>query len=393
MVDVDAGDDGGPRQGLARRARGLVSLMILLLAMLASGTPAVGAAQLASQVDVVKSVEGLADDEGWSFDFVISPVPPGEVATKTASGVGNGAGGVSWAGLVPGATYTISEVTQTGFEAGPMLCTVVDDIDGDSTDASVQFVAPGGTGNGTDFACSIVNTVQLASQVDVVKSVEGLADDEGWSFDFVISPVPPGEVATKTASGVGNGAGGVSWAGLVPGATYTISEVTQTGFEAGPMLCTVVDDIDGDSTDASVQFVAPGGTGNGTDFACSIVNTVQLASQVDVVKSVEGLADDEGWSFDFVISPVPPGEVATKTASGVGNGAGGVSWAGLVPGATYTISEVTQTGFEAGPMLCTVVDDIDGDPTDASVQFVAPGGTGNGTDFACSIVNTCGQTW
>ncbi len=149
MVDVDAGDDGGPRQGLARRARGLVSLMILLLAMLASGTPAVGAAQLASQVDVVKSVEGLADDEGWSFDFVISPVPPGEVATKTASGVGNGAGGVSWAGLVPGATYTISEVTQTGF--GPMLCTVVDDIDGDPTDASVQFVAPGGTGNGTDF--------------------------------------------------------------------------------------------------------------------------------------------------------------------------------------------------------------------------------------------------
>ncbi len=343
-----------------------------------------------SSVSVTKTVEGVDDTLDWSFDFTIDPAAGGEDATKTASGTGDGSDIVQWDSLVPGETYTIAETTVDGYTAGALSCIGVEDIDGDLTDASVTFVAPADGGSAVEFPevqCSITNTA-IPSDVEVTKTVAGVADGFDWSFDFTIAPVPTGETSPKTASGTGDGTASVAWADLVPGATYTIAEVAETGFETGVLTCSGVDDIDG-ADDESITFVAPLG-GDGVDIVCAITNTANPSS-VSVTKTVEGVDDTFDWSFDFTIDPAAGGEDATKTASGTGDGSDIVQWDSLVPGETYTIAETTVDGYTAGALSCIGVEDIDGDLTDASVTFVAPADGGSAVEFPevqCSITNT-----
>ena len=104
-------------------------------------------------------------------------------------------------------------------------------------------------------------------------------------------------------------------------------------------------------------------------------------SSVEVIKTVEGVADDFGWSFDFLITPEPAGQVFVQTASGTGDSSDTVGWSGLVPGQQYTVSEFAQLGFAAGELVCDGVTDLDTDPT--TVTFVAPAGA----TISCSITN------
>ncbi len=102
---------------------------------------------------------------------------------------------------------------------------------------------------------------------------------------------------------------------------------------------------------------------------------------MEVTKTVEGVADDVGWSFDFLISPAPAGQSFVQTASGTGDGSATVGWSELVPGQQYTVSEFTQLGFAGGELVCSGVTDLDADPT--TVTFVAPAGA----TLLCSITN------
>ncbi|MBY5162498.1 DUF11 domain-containing protein [Salsipaludibacter albus] len=335
-----------------------------------------------SSVAVYKTVEGVADDFTWSFDFTIDPATDGEPATQTASGTGNTTEFVLWENLVPGETYTITESEVEGFDIGEFACTGLDDLDDDPT--SVTFVAPLGTAQEfTDVTCTVTNTA-VPSEVEVTKTVEGITGDLAWSFDFTISPVPTGQDATLPASGSGAGEATVGWTDLVPGEIYTITETTEDGYDAGVLVCDGVTDLDG-ADDASVQFEAPLG-GDGLEIDCSITNVAEPSS-VAVYKSVEGVADDYAWSFDFTIDPETVDEDATQTASGVGNTTEFVVWENLVPGETYTITEAEVDGFDIGEFACTGLDDLDDDPT--SVTFVAPLGlVQEFTDVTCTVTNT-----
>jgi hypothetical protein len=284
--------------------------------------------QLAS-VSVTKSVLPTSAS-GWSVDFTISPVPAGQPATRTASA---GAPSVAWTGLQPGTAYTVTEGPMPGFVPGSVVC----DTDNVFTPTPGQAVA-----------CAVTNT-QVAS-VSVTKSVNPTAAT-GWTVDFTISPAPPGQLPTKTAT---PGAPTVSWTGLLPGTQYTVSEGAVPGFASGSVSC----------AGASGTFTPTPGQA----VTCAVTNT-QLAS-VSVTKSVLP-ADATGWSVAFTIAPVPAGQSATLTAT---SGAPTVTWTGLQPGIQYTVTEGSMPGFTAGPLSCGT----------GGATFTP----GPGEAVACSVTNT-----
>jgi uncharacterized repeat protein (TIGR01451 family) len=282
-------------------------------------------------VVVTKTVQGAFPAGG--VDFTISPVPAGQDATKTAT---EGAPSVTWTGLTPGQEYTVTEESLPGYINGTIDC------DGDNAFQP----APGDT-----VTCDVTN-IELASVV-ATKTVQGAFPAGG--VDFTIDPVPAGQDATKTAT---EGAPSVTWTGLTPGQTYTVTEEELPGYVNGAIDC------DGDNAFQP----APGET-----VTCDVTN-LELAS-VDVTKTVapEG---ETGWSFDFTISPVPAGETATKSAT---SAAPTVGWDGLVPGTAYTVTEQNGTDLVTGTLTCTG----GANGTGSSTFTPAPG-----DDVSCSITNT-----
>ncbi len=288
-----------------------------------------------ASVSVTKTVTGTGLD--WSFDFTITgPLPAGETATKTAT---KASPTVTWNGLTPGAQYTVTETPVAGYESGVIGCG-----EGGST------FTPG---LAEAVSCTVTNTAVPAS-VSVTKTVAGTAAD--WSFDFTISPVPAGEPATKTAT---KASPTVTWNGLVPGATYTVTEASVAGFVSGTIAC----------GGGGATFTP----GLADVVACSVTNT-ELA-RVSVTKTVAP-AGETGWSYDFTINPVPAGEAATKTATAA---APTVNWTGLVPGTAYTVTEASDTDLVVGTMVCTGGTDAIGSSTFTPTA---------GQDVTCQITNS-----
>jgi uncharacterized repeat protein (TIGR01451 family) len=294
--------------------------------------------ELAS-VQVTKTVTGT--DLDWSFDFTISPAVDGQPATKTAT---KASPVVGWDGILPGKLYTITETAVDGYTAGTLVCGGNDAV-GTSDFAALP---------GEDVSCAITNTAEPGS-VQVTKTVEGASG--AWSFDFTISPVPAGETATKSAT---NASPTVGWDGLVPGVEYEVTETPVAGYIAGTLSC------------SSGQ----GGTftpGLGEDVTCGITNTGY--GSVSVTKTVDP-GDETGWSYDFTISPVPAGETATKTAT---SAAPTVSWANLVGGQAYTVTEQSDDDLVVGTMTCT-----GGENSTGTSTFTPTAGQA----VSCEVTNT-----
>jgi hypothetical protein len=276
-------------------------------------------------VEVTKSVDPSAAT-GWSFDVTISPVPDEQEATQTVTAAEPT---VEWTGLIPGEEYTITESSADGFRLIAIDC-------GDGTGTFSPTAAETAT-------CDVFNQ-QLANVT--VRKVVDPETATGWSFPFTISPVPEGETATKDATAE---LPSVSWANLVPGTEYTISEGTVAGYQ--PLA------IDCDETGTGTFM-----PGAGDSVSCTATNE-QLAN-VTVRKVVEpGTAT--GWSFDLTISPVPTGETATKPVT---SAAPSASWVGLVPGEEYTITEASAAGYQLVDIVCG---EGDGTFTPASGESVS----------------------
>jgi len=287
----------------------------------------------AGSVDVTKTVSGISTD--WEFDFTISPVPAGEMATKSATA---SAATVSWGNLRPGVSYTVTEEAVDGYINGSVDC-----------GQGASFTA----GAGVTSTCAVSN-IELAD-VQVTKSVQGTAE---WSFDFTISPVPAGETATKAAT---NTDPTVNWTGLVPGTAYTITEATEAGYLQGTLTCGGID-----AAGTSTFTPDPG-----ESVDCTITNIG--TGRATVTKTVPG---ETTWSFDFTILPVPAGETGTKTAT---SASPTVGWNNLMPGVDYTISEVVESDLVVGTMTCT----NGANELGSSTFQVTPGSTAT-----CSITNT-----
>lgn len=360
-----------------------------------------------TSLEVVKTVSGfgVGGAAPWSFAFTLTPAATPDIDLSPATGTGNGTDNVNWVGLIPGTTYTLNETTDADYVAGALTCTdatgaPVIDIDGNTTDASITFVAPSGSGTKYDVNCTITNTPR-PSDIQITKTVDGfgsdtVSPDHDWSFDFTLTPAAtPVVTEPSPATGTGNGTGTVAWTDLVPGTEYVIAEANSAPYTSSALTCTGVVDTDGDANNASVTFIAPLGDGDPATYevTCEITNTAP-PSDIEITKIVDGLGTDDppSWAFDFTLAPAAtPGD--PSPATGTGNGSDTVSWTGLTPGETYTITETVVNGYESSPFTCTggingvAGTDASGNPT---FTFVAPVGDGDPATFevTCEITNT-----
>ena len=121
----------------------------------------------------------------------------------------------------------------------------------------------------------------MTSSVRVAKVTTGIGTEYPWSFDLAISPLPAGESNPRTVAGVGQQAGPVvSWGGLLPGETYTVTEVPLPSAFTPSFTCTgaAFEPVPG-----GFRFVAPlAGIGD-----CSGTNAA-LESTLDLVKTADG---------------------------------------------------------------------------------------------------------
>ncbi|WNM27784.1 hypothetical protein RN607_01905 [Demequina capsici] len=327
-----------------------------------------------ADLTLTKTVSGVMDDYGWSFGFTLDPAATGG-GTQTASGVGNSSATLTWSDLVPGETYTMTEDASSDF-AQSLICAGVGNLDGSA--ATVTFVA----GLGEHLTCEATNVAE-SSSLSLQKTVVGVDDGVEWSFDFSLSPdaMPLG---TQTVAGAGSmTADPIEWTGLVPGQTYTVSETAVDGYNTA-MVCDGVEDQDGVLDNGSVTFTA----GFGEQIVCRVVNVKEQDTQVEgegsasvsVTKTVVGVPDGTPWSFTFALSPdaLP---VGTQTVTGTGSStADPIKWTQLVPGETYTVSEVAVTGYST-IMVCDGVTDLD--TADNTVTFIPV----DKQQVACKVVN------
>ncbi|MDN4477406.1 hypothetical protein QQX10_08690 [Demequina sp. SYSU T00039] len=322
-----------------------------------------------ADVELTKTVTGVAGSYAWEFDFTLTPPATGGGLQK-AAGVGDGSDVLTWTDLVPGETYTIAEEVDGDYTQA-LSCTVAEDLDQDPTNASVTFVAS----LDQHVTCAATNAAE-ASTLTLTKTVSGVDDALAWGFDFTLSPDATGG-GMQTATGTGDMVSApLVWSDLVPGTLYTLTEAAD-GDYTQTLRCTGVVDLDPSPT--VVSFIA----GFDQSIVCSAVNTAK-PSDLTLTKTVDGVASDLPWQFGFTLTPLG-GAPDAQLALGTGDGSDVLEWTGLVPGTTYIVSEAVVGGY-VQDLQCTGVEDLD--PFDHSVTFVA----GFDQHIVCTADNTAKPT-
>ncbi|MEE2524471.1 DUF11 domain-containing protein [Pseudarthrobacter sp. J47] len=312
-----------------------------------------------ASVTVTKTVEGVADDYGWSFNIAIAPVETGVVSPQEVSGTGNTSDSVTFQPLVLNKQYSISEpVLPDGWTQGPLTCVGL--VDEDAQDPGFQFTV---TMPGQAISCSLTNTAAPGG-VEVTKSVMGVMDDFEWSIPFTISPVPAGQDATQSATTADPTVG---WTGLLTGEEYTLTEQVPDGWTGGAITCVVTHADDTTEEVAGTFTIAAGDS-----VACAVTNQV-LPGELTIIKNAVG----GNGTFDFTITGEENGVETERTITTV-DGTGSTT-VPLVPGVHYTVTEVDPgADWTMGGFVCTLNEET------VTVPFVV----GADDDISCSITNT-----
>ncbi|RXZ68266.1 prealbumin-like fold domain-containing protein [Agromyces albus] len=329
------------------------------------------------EVSLTKSVEGVDPSYEWSFDFALIEEPDGTPDLETVDNSAlPGSATATWSDLEVGSTYTLIETdVPDGWTIGDIVCNA-GEIEDASDDPGFQFtVTPG-----LVLECELTN-VAAPADVDVEKTVSGVAEGFAWDFDFTIDPVPAGQDATQTTSGVGPDSDVVSWSDLVPGATYTITEEEVAGWEQGALTCETeggeLTDLNG--AEPGFQFEAE----VGVSIDCSVTNRA-VPVDLDVTKSAVG---GDG-TFEFELQPLdgagePVGDPIVESVTTVG-GSGVAIFENLAPGSRFSLAEADPgSGWIAGDLDCTVTHADDStEPLDVSDFTIEPGDS-----ISCEIEN------
>ncbi|MFD7307500.1 hypothetical protein [Promicromonospora sp. NPDC059942] len=312
---------------------------------------------------LTKTVAGAGPDLPWSFDFELVD-PGGDVVTRSAT---SGAPTVEWDGLVPGVEYTLREggTTPAGWTRGDITCTGLTDL-GPAPGFQVVLTP------GQVLDCGAENTVETSS-ISVSKVAAGIGGDLPWEFDLSIDPLPAGEASPQTVAGTGQSGQTVTWSGLLPGQTYSITEGDAPGWTA-ETACTGIEDVDPDSP--GLQFVAPVGEA----VSCTFVNTAVQGSGTLIKTSVGG-----DGQFELVLTDldeaVDPIVVPVTTVDGTTT----VDLPQVVPGVRYSLVESGADGWIEGELTCTITPADGGEPfviDDLSDFSVNPGDVGD-----CTVEN------
>ncbi|MFC8597510.1 hypothetical protein [Isoptericola sp. NPDC057191] len=330
---------------------------------------AVANAARPADVTVTKTVTGVDGDLDWSFDVSLTPAAtPGNPVSLTGTGNGTSAP-ATFTDLVPGTLYTLTENLPAGWTSPGFTCAGITDLDPETAGLQLRPTL------GQSLTCGVANAAAPA-ELSFVKTVEGVADDHEWSFPVTLDP-PAGGVGTQDATGTGNAPSSpLGWTGLVPGTSYDLTEVAD-GYDAGEMTC----DVDDVPIDLGVRFTPE----PGDDISCAVTNAA-VPADLSVTKTVTGAPDDTAWSFAVTLTP-PGAPEGTRTLTGTGDETSDPgTWAGLVPGATYTLVESeVPAGWTAGGFSCTSAGDLLEDASEAPGFQLVPV---SGQDVACDVVNS-----
>ncbi|PIE34250.1 MAG: hypothetical protein CSA55_01230 [Ilumatobacter coccineus] len=329
-----------------------------------------------SELKVTKSVAHVAADYGWSFEISLTPDPSG-ASPVTVSGTGPSSDTATFGGLVLNQEYTIAEVDPgDGWSASEMMCTVqgAAHADEDPTLDGYQITIAEAA---STIECELTNTA-TSGQLELTKSVVDVADDLDWSFAFEWAIGDP--VTSTAAFSVDKAQPTHTVTDLLPGETYTLSEVVPAGWTVD-MACTVTSADGMTATSSGPWTIQPGDS-----IDCDVTNTADLGA-VTVTKSVVG-DNQQPWEFSFTIDPAPVGGEATQTISGTGPATEEIRWNGLVPGVEYTISEADAgTRWVSTDEGCVVVPVDGGAPRSIDQAgdgfIVAPGDR-----IDCGFTNT-----
>ncbi len=317
------------------------------------------------QIRLTKRVVGT--DEDWSFTFRLAgaALPNERVVTKAVPTA-------SWSNLTPNLTYTLSEDNPgADWVAGGIGCFVNGTFLGDADPGTSGYqilVQPGAV-----IDCAADNTKVPpppdTGTITLTKQVFGTTED--WTFNFTLNGGNP-RTATQAAPTV-------VWANLVPNQIYTLAEVSPgAAWSVGGFVCSVNGTLMGDaSPDLGFQILV---TPN-AQVECGIDNTKlpppPEPGAITVTKLVSGTT--ENWAFTFTLDGANE-RTATKVAPTV-------TWTGLEPDRTYTLTEVPPgSGWSAGGFSCAIGGDpiVDLEPETAGFQIRVT----SGAAITCTITNT-----
>ena len=208
--------------------------------------------------------------------------------------------------------------------------------------------------------------------MSLTKSVEGVADGYDWSFDFTLTEEPDGAAVTQTVDSSALPESATAVVGRPHGRRAVHPHRGRPALRLDRRrhrlhrAWRTRDEAEG------FQFtVTPG-----LELECTALNTA-IPTEVELTKTVTGLADGAAWSFDFTITPGPDSESDTQTAT---NEAPTIAWGDLLPGVEYSITESATPGWVNGEITCIAdvpeggpLDDLD--PEADGFQFLAEAGT------------------
>jgi uncharacterized repeat protein (TIGR01451 family) len=273
------------------------------------------------------------------FDFTTTGLTPADFTLTDA-----GAPQV-FPDLVPG-TYTVTELAEAGWlPIDPDTELSCDTGTWTATNATVSITLAAGE----DVTCTYTNT--KAATITVVKQTDPAGSAQ--AFDFTTTGLTPSSfLLTDNPAAIGDPfdpAVVQTFPALRPG-SYGVAETVPAGWRLVGLDCASDQTENGGiDTFAALTEVDPATTidlAAGENVVCTYTNE-QLAS-VSVTKTVTP-AGTTGWSVGFTIDPVPAGETATKTAT---SAAPTVTWNGLVPGTSYTVTETVPADLKAGTLTC-----------------------------------------
>ncbi|MDX2378533.1 MAG: hypothetical protein QNM02_02090, partial [Acidimicrobiia bacterium] len=252
---------------------------------------------------------------------------------------------------LPPATYTVTELTESGWDLTDLTC--IDPTGGTTTDpdtgiANVVLAA------GDVVRCTYTNTQQ--GSIEIGKQT--LPDGSNQSFDFELTGQNPFQLLDD---------GEAVFTGLAPG-VYTATELATAGWDLTGLVCvdpTGDTTIDLDVGTATITLAA------GETVRCDYTNT----ERGSIVIGKETLPDGANQTFDFTLTgqanfPLTDGAEATFTD--------------LLPG-DYSAAELIPAGWDLTDLVCvdpTGNTTIDLDTATASITL-DPGET-----VSCDYTNT-----
>lgn len=273
-------------------------LCIAFLTLLSSPTAranSLSAPTATTSLTVKQSVNGLVPLTDWEF----SGLPTG-VFTITASG------GTETFALEPG-DYTVAVTPKAGYTIE------VDCGNGATTDTTVTLTLE----DGAEVSCTFMATAQPAT-MRIVNQVGTVIPADPWQFTG-----PTGAFETPAAGG------SVDFAALTPGASYSFTETTKSGYAAA-VTC---DSGDVGTNSVTVTPLA------GQTVTCTFVNFAEPGT-IRVINNVVGMAPTSDWAFSG------PNGAFTVAAAG-----GTQDFSGLAAGGDYTFVETTKSGYTT-EVLC-----------------------------------------